>query len=163
MPGGTDAWWELSADAEMASQDQGRHGWVKAGDVSAGRSKVRCRVRYPAFQTKARYAWQRACKASGRAAATRTMAGARGSSNRGRWRFVHALGDARWRYRWSDGSSGGTLPASGAPAMPNSGFFQKHRLEHEAALLRLAVHIVIAVAMDQADALDLRALLDHGR
>lgn len=135
----------------------------KAGQVSAGRPDVKCRHQYPACQTKARYAWQRARKASGRAAATRTMAGARESSNRGPWRFVRVLGEARWIDRWSAGFIGGTLPAPRAPAMPSSGFFQKHRLEHEAALLGLAVHVVIAIAMDQANALDLRALLDHGR
>lgn len=62
----------------------------------------------------------------------------------------------RWLHR-------GPVAGATCAATPGSGFFQKHRLEHEAALLGLAVDVMVAVAMDQANALDLRALLDHGR
>lgn len=45
----------------------------------------------------------------------------------------------------------------------NSGLFQKDRLQHEIALVCLAIHIVVAIAVHESDAFDFGAFLDHGR
>lgn len=49
---------------------------------------------------------------------------ARDLSNRGLWRFVRVLGEARWRYRWSDRSICATLPAPRAPQCQSQAFFR---------------------------------------